>query len=165
MAGAAAVGGLLGAAIASAANSGGTPDMYEVHLASGRVVPVEHAGQTDADGFATGPDTAKVYVYRRNDPAKDQTVAISTANQLGQPLRNWQWTAITWTDRRKELKICAQLGTTPATCREFVPDFSQPNYLECVVPAGGGAPELKPVSVKEGQFEMKRIQRLAKTNK
>jgi hypothetical protein len=165
MAGAAAVGGLLGAAIAGAASAGGTPDMYEVHLASGRVVPVEHAGQTDADGFTTGPDTAKVYVYRRNDPAKDQAVAIGAANQPTQPLRNWQWTAITWTDRRKELKVCAQLGTTPATCREFVPDFSQPTYLECVVPAGGGAPELKPVSVKEGQFEMKRIQRLAKASK
>ncbi|MBO2009380.1 hypothetical protein [Hymenobacter negativus] len=165
MAGAAAVGGLLGAAIAGAANSAGAPDVYELHLASGRVVPVEQAGQTDADGFVIGPDTAKVYVYRRNDPAKDQTVAISGANQPAQPLRTWQWTLITWTDRRKELKVCAQFGNAPATCREFVPDFSQPTYLECVVPAGGGAPELKPVLAKEGQFEMKRIQRLAKANK
>ncbi|WP_210517885.1 hypothetical protein [Hymenobacter terricola] len=162
MAGAAAMGGLLGAAIAGAANSAGALDLYEMHLASGRVVPVEQAGQTDADGFAIAPDTAKVYVYRRSDPAKDQTVAIGAANQPAQPLHTWQWTAITWTDRRKELKVCAQLGTGPEACREFVPDFSHPSYLECVVPADGGAPELRPVSVKEGQFEMKRIQRLAR---
>lgn len=162
MAGAAAVGGLLGAAIAGAAHSAGTLDAYELHLASGRVVPVEQAGQTDADGFATVPDTARVYVYRRGDPAKTQTAAISATGQPAQNLHNWQWTALTWTDRRKELKVCAQLGDGPAACREFVPDFSHPSYLECVVPAGGGAPELRPVSVKEGQFELKRIQLLKK---
>ncbi len=165
MTGAALAGGLIGAAIAGAANASGAPDLYELHLASGRVVPAEHAGQTDANGFAVGPDTAKVYVYRRADPAKDQPVGIAGANQPAQPLRNWQWTLVTWTDRRKELKVCAQLGSAPASCREFVPDFSQPSYLECVVPAGGGAPELRPVSFKEGQFELKRIQRLAKANK
>ena len=165
MAGAAIAGGLIGAAIAGAASSGGGPDLYELHLASGRVVPAEHVGQTDANGFALAPDTAKVYVYRRADAAKDQTVGIAGANQPAQPLRNWQWTLIAWTDRRQELKVCAQLGTAPATCREFIPDFSQPSYLECVVPAGGGAPELRPVPFKEGQFEMKRIQRLAKANK
>lgn len=162
MAGAAAVGGLLGAAIASAANSAGPLDPYELHLASGRIVPVEQAGQTDADGFAIAPDTARVYVYRRADPAKAQLAAISAAGQPAQALRNWQWTAITWTDRRRELKVCAQLGDGPAVCREFVPDFSHPSYLECVVPAGGGPPELRPVSAKEGQFELKRIQRLAR---
>jgi len=165
MAGAAIAGGLIGAAIASAASSGGGPDLYELHLASGRVMPAEQTGQTDAAGFAIGPDTARVYVYRRGDAAKDQTVGIAGANQPAQPLRPWQWTAITWTDRRKDLKVCAQLGSSPATCREFVPDFSQPSYMECVVPAGGGAPELRPVSAKEGQFELKRIQRLAKAGK
>ena len=50
----------------------------------------------------------------------------------------------------------------PATCREFLPYFSQPTYLECVVPADGGAPELRPVPAKEDPFELKRIQRLAK---
>lgn len=106
-----------------------------------------------------------MYVYRRSDSAKDQTVAVGAANQPTRPLRNWQWTFVTWTDRRQELKVCAQLGTAAATCHEFVPDFSQPSYLECVVPAGGGAPELRPVPAKEGQFELKRIQRLAKANK
>lgn len=162
MAGAAAVGGLLGAAIAGAVQSAGAPDAYELHLASGRVVPVEQAGQTDADGFASAPDTAHVYVYRRSDPAKAQTVAISAAGQPAQALHNWQWTAISWTDRRKELKVCAQLGEGAPACREFVPDFTHPSYLECVVPAGGGAPELRPVSTKEGLFEMKRIRMLTK---
>lgn len=162
LAGAAAVGGLLGAAIAGAVNAAGPLDLYELHLASGRVVPVEQAGQTDADGFATAPDTAHMYVYRRADPANAQTVAIGAPGQPTQALHNWQWAAITWTDRRKELKVCAQLGDGPAACREFVPDFRHPSYLECVVPAGGGTPELRPVSAKEGRFELKRIRMLTK---
>lgn len=162
MTGAALAGGLLGAAIAGAANAAGPRDPYELHLASGRVVAVEQTGQTDADGFTTAPDTARVYVYRRGDSAKDQAVAVSGTSQPATTLHPWQWTAVTWTDRRKELKVCAQLGAGPAACSEFVPNFSQPTYMECVVPAGGGPPALKQVSVKEGQFELKRIQRLAK---
>ena len=159
---AAIAGGLIGAALASAATG---PDLmvpYELHLASGRVLPVQSAGQTDADGFARAPDTARVYVYRRPDANKDQVAAISVGGQPAASLRPRQWTAVLWSDRRRELNLCAQAGTGALTCREFVPDFSQPTYLECVVPAGGGPPELRPVSAKEGLFELRRIQRLAK---
>jgi hypothetical protein len=164
MAVAGAMGGLLGAAIAGAANGPNIMAPYELHLASGRVVAAQNAGQTDADGFATAPDTAKIYVYRRPDSSKESV----TFNATGKPaltLQARQWTALTWQDRRQELKLCVQVGAGPETCRAFVPDFSQPTYLECVVQAGGGAPTLRPVSAKEGVFELRRIQRLAKADK
>jgi hypothetical protein len=164
IAGAAAMGGLLGAAIAGAANTAATMDLYELHLASGRVVPVEQAGQTDADGFASAPDTARVYLYRRSDAAKDQRVTLNATGQPTTTLAARQWTVLTWQDHRRDLKICVQLGSSPDACREFVPDFSQPTYLECVVPAGGGPLTLRPVPAKEGLFELRRIQRLAKAS-
>lgn len=161
--GAALLGGVAGAAIASSANGPNTMVPYELHLASGRVVPIEEAGQTDPNGFSTQPDTAGVFVYRRPDAGKNQSINFSATSQPATTLSAREWTAITWRDRRKELKICIQLGTGPETCREFVPDFSRPTYLECVVPAGGGPPELKLVSAKEEAFELKRIQRVATT--
>ena len=165
MAAAAVAGGLLGAAIAGAANGAAAMVPYELHLASGRVVPTQEAGQTDADGFAIVPDTARVQVYRRFDSAKDQLVTLNATGQPPTTLPARHSTSLTWTDRRQEMKICVQLGSGPATCHEFVPDFSQPTYLECVVPPGGGTPTLRPVPVKEGQFELRRIQRLTQAGK
>ncbi|MBF9222020.1 hypothetical protein [Hymenobacter ruricola] len=162
---AAVAGGLVGGALAGAVGGGAGPMApYELHLASGRVVAAQNAGQTDADGFATAPDTAKIYVYRRPDSNKESV----TFNATGKPaltLQARQWTALTWQDRRQELRLCVQAGAGPESCQAFVPDFSQPTYLECVVPSGGGAPTLRPVSAKEGLFELRRIQRLAKAAK
>lgn len=70
-----------------------------------------------------------------------------------------------WTDRRRGMKICAQPGTAPDNYQAFVPDFSQPTYLECVVPADGGTPVLVPVSAKAGAFEIRRIRLLAKNRR
>jgi hypothetical protein len=58
-----------------------------------------------------------------------------------------------------------QAGSGPEACKTWVPDFTQPTYLECTVPAGGGAPVLRQVPAKEGQFELKRIKMLTKTAK
>ena len=165
MAGAAAVGGLLGVAIASAANSAAPMDVYELHLASGRVVAAQNAGQTDADGFAKAVDSARVYVYRRADAAKDQPVNFSASGQPTRPLRTRQWTVLTWQDRRHDLKLCVQTGSGPEVCRSFVPNFSQPTYLECVVPTDGSAPALRLIPAKEGLFELRRIQRLTAAGK
>jgi hypothetical protein len=162
---AAVAGGLIGGAIAGAVSSSAPMLPYEVHLASGRVVPIPEAGHTDADGFQTVPDTARVYIYRRAESPKNHVAALAVANRTPQSLHTCQWTRLIWTDRRHELKICAKLETGTEACHEFVPDFSQPTYLECVVPADGGTPELRPVSAKEGLFELKRIQRLAKAGK
>jgi|GEM_PF-1504849 len=155
-------GGLVGAAIAGAVNSAQPFDPYEVHLATGRVVPAHEPGQPGAPGFEAGPDSAAVYVYRRPGAAKDQVVQLSANGQPTRELPARHYLALTWRDRRQALRLCAQLGTTPGACREWVPDFSQPTYLECVVPAGGGAPTLRPVSAKEGQFELRRLQLLAR---
>jgi len=160
-----AVGGLLGAAVASGANRARTLDGYEVHLASGRVVPIEEPGQVGADGFSNAVDTAAVFVYRRPGPASAPAVTFTATGQAPSSLQAREWTAITWRDRRRELKLCVQLGTAPEACREFVPDFTGPTFLECVVPAGGGPPELRVVPAKEGRFELKRIQLMAKKTK
>jgi hypothetical protein len=163
VAGAAVVGGLVGAAIAGAATSGAnTMDPYELHLASGRIVPVEEPGRADANGFATA-DTAKIYVYRRPESGKSQPLTLNASGQATTQLSPVQWTALSWQDRRRELEICVQSAAGAKSCLRFVPDFSRTTYLECAVPAGGGAPILREVPAKEGLFELRRIQRLAKT--
>jgi hypothetical protein len=153
------VGGLIGAAVASAANGTRQMDPYELRLASGRVVPLQDAAQTDANGFAKAPDSVRVYVYRRADAAKGKPVTFSASGQDDLELQARHWTALTWRDRQHELKLCVRVGTGPEGCQAFVPDFSQPTYLECTVPADGGAPVLRAVPAKEGLFELRRIQR------
>ena len=162
---AAVVGGLVGVAIASAAMGPDVMALYELNVASGRVVPAQHSEQTDADGFVRAPDTARVYVYRRGNPGDGPVVRLRAANQPPQDLPARQWQQIAWTDRRHELRLCAETNQQPAACEEFVPDFSQPNYLECIVSAAGGPPTLVPVPAKEGAFEVKRLRLLNKNRK
>ena len=159
------LGGIVGAAIAGAANGAAPMDLYELHLASGRVVPAQEAGQAGTNGSATAPDSARVYVYRRFDSPKEQLVSLSATDQPTTVLHARQWRSLIWRDRRRDLKICIQVGSGPENCREFVPDFSQPTYLECTVPPNGGAAVLRPVPANEGLFELRRIQRLAKAGK
>ena len=156
------LGGLVGGAIAGAANSAAPLVPYEVRLASGRVVPVPDAATTDADGFTTPPDTAHVYVYRRFNSAKDQPVTLTVPGRAAVALPAREWVALNWTSRRNELKVCVQAANGAETCQEFVPDFSQPTYLECSVPVAGGLPTLRAVPPKEGAFEMRRIRMLKK---
>jgi len=162
MAIAAVAGGALGAAIAGAAQGGGPMIPYELHLASGRVVPMPEAGHTDADGFQTVPDTARVYVFRRPESPKNQEATLRINGQKPLALQACQWTKFTWTDRRQEARVCGEGPGGGEVCYAFVPEFSQSSYLELVVPAGGGAPTWRQLSAKEGQFELRRIQRLAK---
>ncbi|GAA4370870.1 hypothetical protein GCM10023185_45760 [Hymenobacter saemangeumensis] len=161
---AALVGGLAGAAIASVANSAGPLALYELHLASGRVVPAETAG-TDAQGFATAADSAGVFVFRRSGGNDGQSVTLSATDQPATALAARSWTAIRWRDRRRELKLCVQVGSGRQDCQEFIPDFSQPTFLECIVPSGGDPPILRVVSAKEGRFEVKRMQLLERKKK
>ncbi|MDQ2792398.1 MAG: hypothetical protein M3Y12_00095, partial [Bacteroidota bacterium] len=161
VAAAAVVGGALGAAIVGAAANAEPPTLpYEIHLASGRVLPVPEAGQPGAARAPKPPDTARVYVFRRADSPKDRAVALHVNGQAGQALPACQWVVLRWTDRRQEMSICAQPGAAPDNCHRFVPDFSQPNYFECVVPADGSPPTLVPVAAKAGAFEIRRIRLL-----
>ncbi|MDB5234610.1 MAG: hypothetical protein JWR44_1603 [Hymenobacter sp.] len=159
------LGGALGGAIAGAANGTAPMVPYDVHLATGRVVPAQEATPTDADGFALAPDTARIFVYRRFDSAKDQVVSLTVSGQPAVALPAREWVALTWTSRRDELKVCVRAADGAETCQAFVPDFSQPTYLECAVPTGGGAPALRAVAPKEGAFEMRRIRMLKKAGR
>lgn len=162
---AAVAGGLIGAAIAGAALGPDVMALHELHLASGRVVPAEQTGQTDADGFTRAPDTARVYVYRRGTPGDGPAIRLRAGSQNPEELAARQWQLVKWTDRRHDLHLCAEADRQPPACQEFVPDFSQPSYYECVVPADGGAPKLLPVPAKEGAFELKRLRLLNKNRK
>ena len=163
VAAAALLGGAVGAAIAGAASSAPPLLPYEEHLASGRVVPVPDANHSDTNGLRLVPDTARVYVLRRADSPKNRLATLRLADRAPQRFAARQWVAMPWTDRRQELKLCAQAGSGPETCFNLVPDFSQPTYVECVVPADGGAPAFRQISAREGAFEIRRLRLLAKS--
>lgn len=148
------VGGLAGAALASAI-SGGQPRPYEVHLSSGRVIASAIQDITDAQGFARA-DTAAVYLYRRPDAAPTQALTIvADGREIGTLLPN-SYLALSWADRRRKLTVCAQ-GTQQA-CHSFVPDFAAVTYLECSVPGAVDAtPAFKQVVAKEGIFYVKKF--------
>jgi hypothetical protein len=151
-------GGLIGAAIASAAYGPDVMAPYELHLASGRVLPVQDAGQTDADGFAKAPARAQVYVYRAADAAKRTAVTLRTDGQPAVDLPTRYFLPITWEGHGTELQICVQAGTGSEICQSFKPSFEQPTYLECTIPTDGGAPVLRPVSTKDGALAVRRMQ-------
>ena len=151
-------GGLIGGALAGAAYGPDLMAPYELHLASGRVLPVQDAGQTDADGFAKAPATAQVFVFRAADAARRTTLTLRAGGQPPTDLPARYFLPITWENRRAELQICVQAGAGPETCQSFTPSFDQPTYLECTVPADGGAPVLRPVSAKDGALAVRRMQ-------
>lgn len=156
--GAALIGGMVGAAVMGTGKSSGSMAPYELHLATGRVVPAQETNPTGADGFSAAPATAYVYVYRRPDAAKGTPVIFSATGQPAVDLPARHFVALTWQDRNRELQLCAQAGAGAPTCQGLVPDFAQPTYFECTVPPGGGAPVLRPVPAKEGAAEVRRMQ-------
>ncbi|GAA4049647.1 hypothetical protein GCM10022409_40360 [Hymenobacter glaciei] len=151
-------GGLIGAALAGAAYGPDLMGPYELHLASGRVLPVQDASQTDADGFAKAPATAQVYVYRAADAARRIPLTLRAGGQTATDLPARYFLPLIWDDQRAELQICVQAGAGAEACQSFRPSFEQPTYLECTVPADGGAPVLRPVSAKEGALAVRRMQ-------
>lgn len=155
----AAIGGMAGSMIAASLTKHVT---YELHLASGQTVPAQNAEQTDANGFSTNADTAAIYVYRRPDAAAKQPLTFTVNSKPYTALESRDYVALTWRDRRNDLKLCAQLGTGAEVCHAFVPDFSQPTFLECSVPEAGKPPVFRVVPAKEGMFEVKRIRLLRK---
>ena len=151
-------GGLIGAALAGAAYGPDVMATYELRLASGRVLPVQDAGQTDADGFAKAPAAAQVYVYRPADAARRTAVAVRANGEAAVALPARYFLPLTWENSRTDLQICVQAGSGPETCQSIRPSFEQPTYFECVVPADGGAPVLRPVPVKDGALAVRRLQ-------
>ena len=161
VAAAAALGGAVGAAIASAASSAPPVLPYEVHLLSGRVMPVPEAGHSDSSHSV--PDTARVYVLRRAESPKSQSVALRLPGRATQDFVARQWLVVPWTDRRQELSLCAQAARGAETCFRLVPDFSQPTYVECIVTTDSEPPTFRQLSAREGAFEIRRLRLLAKS--
>ena len=141
------MGGALGGAIAGAA-SANKPQLYELRMASGRVVT--SLQPNDASGF-TAADTAAVYLYRRTDAAAPLQVLADgkPAGTLGSD----QYLALSWRDRRRDLKICLQ-DPNGNVCHTFVPVFGTATYL---LYTPGATPTIQPVATKEGVFRIKHM--------
>ena len=146
------MGGALGGAIAGAA-SANKPQLYELRMASGRIVA--SLQPSDANGFAA-TDTAAVYFYRRADAAAPFQV-LADGKPVG-TLGPDQYLALSWRDRRRDLKICVQ-DPKGAACHTFVPLFGTATYL---LYTPGATPAIQPVAAREGAFRIKHIKQREK---
>ncbi|MBC6697899.1 hypothetical protein [Hymenobacter sp. BT190] len=145
------VGGLMGAALASSGTN--QPQLYELRLASGRVVTsLQHAS---IGGFTPAADTAAIYLYRRADagPAAPLRVLVDgkEAGQLGPG----QYLAFSWRDKRRDMVICMQ--GEQEKCHTFMPLFGTTTFLACAPGSATVAPTVQAVAAKEGLFQLKHI--------
>lgn len=151
------LGGLAGAAIASSIGTN-QPQLYELRLASGRVVTsLQPSG---AGGFAAA-DTAAVYLYRRAEAGGDAPLRVTVDGKEAGQLSPGQYLALSWRDKRRNMAICVR-GEREEQCHTFMPLFSTTTYLACTPDSATAAPTLQPVAAKEGLFQLKHIRARAK---
>lgn len=150
-------GGLLGGAVGGAvagAISTNHPQLYELRMASGRVVASLQPAAPE--GFAEA-DTAAVYVYRRATAVPGGPLRVLVNGKEAGTLGPNQYLALTWRDRRRDMAICLQ-GDGAEACHSFVPLFGGVTYLACTAGTAPAAPlGLQPVPAKEGVFYLKHI--------
>ncbi|UOG76132.1 hypothetical protein MTX78_05925 [Hymenobacter tibetensis] len=153
MAAGAILGGLAGAALV-AATSTNEPQLYKLRMTSGRVVSSMKQA-VSANGFAA-PDTAAIYLYRRQDAAPTQPLVVTLGGREVGTLAPNSFLALSWRDRRQAMELCVRGGQPQ--CQSFVPDFTTATYFECSVPKGGGpTPAVVKTSPKEGTFYVHRF--------
>ena len=150
------VGGAIGAAVVAGHYSATSPvGSYEVHLATGRVMPAEDF-RLDAQGFSV-TDSAIVYLYRRPGGAAKEPLNVLLAGRNVATLAPGQYLRLAWTDHKQDLALCLQLPGAAASCQQLQPDFKTAIYLECNVPATSQPATTKPATVKEGAWQVKRL--------
>ena len=143
------VGGAIGATIAGALAT--DPLDYDLNATTGIIHPL-----STPDGFVPPADTAAVYLYRRTTGlvgAFQITVDGKPAGSLGPD----QYLALTWRDRRREMRICLQSERGTEVCFRFMPLFGTTTYLACMVEPSTLAPVVRPVPTKEGAFQLKHL--------
>jgi len=88
-------------------------------------------------------------VYRRPDAVPEQVITILVDGQVKGTLRGNEYVVIPWTDKKKELALCAR--SNQETTYRFHPNFLAGNYLDCrLVSATQVAPRLRLVLAEEG---------------
>ena len=71
-------------------------------------------------------DTALIYVYRRAG-ITPKPVRILFNGKVVAELNEWQFAAISWTDKRQEVTLC--LEDIPGRCTAFIPEFGRTAYV------------------------------------
>jgi hypothetical protein len=146
------LGGLAGAAIAGSIGTN-QPQLYELRLASGRVVASRQPA--GVGGFAAAADTAAVYLYRRAEAGEAPPLRVTVdGKEIGQ-LGPGQYLALSWRDKRRDMAICVQ--GAQAQCHTFMPLFGTTTYLAYTLGNGTAPPALQPVAAKEGAFQLRHI--------
>ncbi|GAA4373686.1 hypothetical protein GCM10023186_04530 [Hymenobacter koreensis] len=140
--------GLIGTAIATAATSG-HKQFYRMSLLTGHI-----EATADEEWAADAPDSTSIVVYRRADVK--QPLAVQLNGGAVGDLQESSFVAVPWTDKRKQAQLC--VGGEAVTCSAFQPSFAGTNYFEYLPKtASRSTAELKPVTVKEGEFYVKRL--------
>ncbi|MCR5886947.1 hypothetical protein LRS06_03975 [Hymenobacter sp. J193] len=140
------VGGLAGAAIASAA-TGGSPHPYSLSMRTGRVL------DNQVQPAVSQGDTAQVVLFRRG---KGPAMVVQLTGQMLTQLPGNGFVRIPWTSKTQELQLC--LPETGAACLSFVPDFTATTYVEIKQKTAADKPTLVIVPAKEGIFYTKKMQ-------
>ena len=71
-------------------------------------------------------DTALIYVYRRAGTTP-KPVRILLNGKVVAELNEWQFAAISWTDKLQEVTLC--LEDIPGRCTAFIPEFGRTAYV------------------------------------
>lgn len=153
--------GLIGAAVASAQYDKEARTIpYEIHLATGRVVPTSDF----IDPLATRVDTAVVWVFRRPAKAKAKATPdpadwnVLLGGKLAGILSPKSCVRLTWLSAA-DAPLCLQerpAGPAAPACVPFHPTPGHPLYFEAST-APGGALLLAPLPAAEAQWQMRRI--------
>ena len=140
--------GPLGGAITAAATTG-KPANFTLDMVTGAVSPFSET---------TGPapaDTALIYVYRRAG-TMPKPVRILLNGKVVAELNEWQFAAISWTDKLQEVPLC--LEVIPERCAAFIPEFGRTAYVKIARnPTDAAKPALEQVAVKKGVFDLRLI--------
>ena len=146
------LGGLAGAAIVGSSGTN-QPQLYELRLASGRVIT--SLQPASAGGFAPEADTAAVYLYRRTETDTTAPLRVLVdGKEVGQ-LGAGQYLALSWRDKRRDMVICVQ--GEQEKCHAFAPLFGTATYLACIPGSAAAPATVQPVAAKEGVFQLKHI--------
>ena len=146
---AAVLGGLAGAALASASTSG-RPTDYTLDLLTGRVSTLPEAEHT------APPDTVLLHIYCRKSSLGPQPELVYLNDKLVGQLAENQVFTIPYTDHVSEIHL--RLGTRAGRELVFQPDFLAPMYVKVArYPDDDTRPPLEIVPAKVGSFDLRVI--------
>ncbi|MDJ0367755.1 hypothetical protein QMK33_21630 [Hymenobacter sp. H14-R3] len=143
------LGGLAGAALASASTSG-RPTDYTLSLLTGRVSTLAE------DDYVTTPDTVLLHIYCRKSSLGTKPEPVYLNEKLVGQLSENQLLTISYTEHVGEMHL--RLGTRKDRELVFQPDFLHPIYVKVVrYPDDETRPPMELVSAQVGTFDLRVI--------